>query len=687
MAELLLEILSEEIPSRMQARGAQNLRDAALECLKQGGLTWDRADIFWTPRRLTLLVDGLPDRQPDTREERRGPRADAPEKAISGFLASAGLSRDQIEVRETAKGNFLFATLEQDGRSTAEYLASGLPGAIAKVGWPKSMRWGEHATRWVRPIHSILCLLGGYAVQFDFGPVRSGVHTCGHQFHSPLAFPVSNYADYRAKLRDGRVMISAGEREAFISAGDGLDTAQEGLRVVEDALLLEEVAGLVEWPVVLTGRFDEAFLQVPEEILLASMRGHQKYFALRHSDGTLAARFICVANLDAADGGKSIIAGNERVLRARLSDAKFFWDQDLRASLASRVPKLRDIVFHAGLGSLDQKVDRIEALAVAIAEHVPGAERDQVRAAARLSKADLVSQVVGEFPELQGVIGRYYALHDGEPENVALAIAEHYGPKGPADSCPRNPVSVSVALADKIDTLVGFFAIGETPTGSRDPFALRRAALGVIRLVLENNLSLSLTKTFEIASQAFAASVAKDFDAAALIAFIEDRLRVYLRDRGFRHDFVAAVFALRSEDNLLRLQSRAEALRGFLSTVDGANLLRAYKRASNIVRIEEKRDGQEYPGPARADGLTDEAERNLAERLEEAAQASGDAVARADFVQAMTELSGLREPVDVFFDQVKVNADDGELRANRLRLLSQICGTLNQIADFSHIEG
>jgi glycyl-tRNA synthetase beta chain len=482
-------------------------------------------------------------------------------------------------------------------------------------------------------------------------------------------------------------MINAGEREAFISAADGLDAAQEGLSVVEDPALLEEVAGLVEWPVVLTGRFDEAFLQIPEEILLASMRGHQKYFALRRSDGTLAPRFICVANIEAADGGKSVIAGNERVLRARLSDAKFFWDQDLRVSLASRVPKLRDIVFHAGLGSLDQKVDRIEALAVAIADRVPDADRDQVRAAARLSKADLVSQVVGEFPELQGVMGRYYALKDGEPESVALAIAEHYGPKGPADSCPRNPVSVAVALADKIDTLVGFFSIGETPTGSKDPFALRRAALGVIRLVLENDLSLGLTKAFEIASQAFAPDVAKNFDAAALMAFLEDRLRVYLRDRGHRHDLVAAVFALKSEDNLLRLQSRAEALRGFLATGDGADLLKAHKRASNIVRIEEKRDGQEYPGPANVDGLTDAAELHLAGLLGEAARASGDAVARADFVQAMAELSCLRDPIDVFFEQVKVNADDAELRANRLRLLSQICGTLNQIADFSHIEG
>jgi glycyl-tRNA synthetase beta chain len=687
MAELLLEILCEEIPSRMQAKGAQGLRDSVLGFLEEGGFSWDRADAFWTPRRLTVLVDGLPDRQPDTKEERRGPRTDAPEKAIAGFLSSVGLSRDQVETRETKKGDFLFAVMEKKGRATADYLASGMAAAIANVGWPKSMRWGANSTRWVRPIHSILCLLDGGRVQFDFGPVQSSNQTSGHRFHSPSIFTVANYADYREKLRDGRVMINAGEREAFISAGDGLDAAQEGLRVVEDPVLLEEVAGLVEWPVVLTGRFDEGFLEVPEEVLLASMRGHQKYFALRRADGALAPRFIFVANLDAIDGGKSIIAGNERVLKARLSDAKFFWDQDRRSSLASRVPGLRDIVFHTKLGSIEEKVDRIESLALALADQIPGSDRTQVRAAARLSKADLVSQVVGEFPELQGTMGRYYAIHDGEPEEVALAIAEHYAPKGPADICPRRPNSVAVALADKIDTLVGFFAVGEIPTGSKDPFALRRAALGVIRLILENDLSLSLSQILEASSGVYDRRVGDQFDPAVLMTFFEDRLRVYLRDRGFRHDHVAAVFALRSEDDLLRIRSRAEALRGFLSTDDGGDLLMAHKRASNIVRIEVKKDGQEYPGPARLDGLTEEAELQLARRLEQAARASAEAVGQADFARAMTELSSLRGPIDDFFEKVKVNVDDGELRANRLRLLSQICDTLNQIADFSHIEG
>ncbi|MEQ8246056.1 MAG: glycine--tRNA ligase subunit beta [Alphaproteobacteria bacterium] len=687
MAEFLLEILSEEIPSRMQAPGAGSLRAAALDHLKAGGFTWSRADVFWTPRRLTLLVDGLPERQPDTNEERRGPRADAPEKAIEGFLASVNLRRDQLEVRQTKKGDFLFAVLANKGLPTAEYLAGCLPEVMSKVAWPKSMRWGAHTVRWVRPIQSILCLFDGAPVRFSFGPVESGNVTSGHRFHYPEVFSVASYADYRVKLRDARVMLNAGERESFIAAGDGLDAAREALTVVEDEALLEEVAGLVEWPVVLTGRFDESFLSVPEEMLLATMRGHQKYFALRRRDGSLAPRFICVANVDAADSGKSIITGNERVLRARLSDAKFFWDQDRRHSLASRVPQLGDIFFHAKLGGLDEKTDRIEALALQLADRVPGADRDKVRAAARLAKADLVTQAVGEFPELQGVMGRYYALNDGEPEDVALAIAEHYSPKGPADACPQRPISVAVALADKIDTLVGFFSIGETPTGSKDPFALRRAALGAIRLILENRLSIGLREVFAVAARSYDPVIAKGFDADALMAFFADRLKVYLRDRGVRHDLISAVFALDGEDNLLRAQARLSALTAFLATDDGANLLIAHKRASNIVRIEVKNDGRAYPGPADPAGLTDDAERVLAQRLSETARASGEAVAQQDFVDAMAHLAALRDPIDIFFERVKVNVENAELRENRLRLLSQICGTLNQVADFSQIEG
>jgi glycyl-tRNA synthetase beta chain len=686
MAEFLLEILSEEIPARMQASGAAALKDAVLGLLKEGGLTWDRAEALWTPRRLTVLVDGLPEGQPDTKEERRGPRADAPEKAIVGFLASVGLSRDQVEVRDTSKGQFLFAVVERKGQATGSFLAEGLEKAIAGITWPKSMRWGEHSVRWVRPIHSILCLFGGHVVRFSFGPVQSGDRTAGHRFHAPHAFPVANYADYRVKLRDSRVMLNAGEREAFIAAADGLDAAQEGLVVVEDPALLEEVAGLVEWPVVLTGRFEESFLEVPEEILLASMRGHQKYFALRYRDGRLAPRFICVANVEAADGGRSIIAGNERVLRARLSDAKFFYDQDRKRSLVSCVPQLRNIIFHASLGSLDQKAGRIEALAVRIADFVDGADRDQVRAAARLAKADLVSNVVGEFPELQGIMGRYYALGDGEPAAVADAIAAHYSPKGPSDPVPVQPVSIAVALADKVDTLVGFFAIGESPTGSKDPFALRRAALGVIRIILENGLSLPVREVLASARDGYG-DLGKTFHANELLAFLQERLRVYLRDRGVRHDVVAAAFGVSGEDDLLRLRTRVDALTAFLRTDDGANLIAAHKRASNIVRIEAKKDGKTYAEPPDQGVLVEEVERVLAARLQEVAAASGEAINRHDFVGAMEFLAGLRAPIDAFFDQVKVNVEETDLRENRLRLLSQICETLNQVADFSQLEG
>jgi len=685
--EFLLEVLSEEIPSRMQARGASHLKEAILTRLADGGLSWDRAEAFWTPRRLTVLIDGLPVQQRDTREERRGPRVDAPDKAIEGFLASTGLRRDQLEERETKKGKFLFAVVERKGGSTANYLASVLEEALGAVAWPKSMRWGAHTERWVRPIQSILSILDGAVVPFSFGPVEAGASTRGHRFHAPAEFSVSGYADYRNKLRDARVMLNAGEREAFIAAADGLDAAQEGLVVVEDPALLEEVAGLVEWPVVLTGRFDEAFLDVPEEVLLASMRGHQKYFALRSPDGSLAPRFICVANVEAFDRGRAIIAGNERVLRARLADAKFFWEQDRRTSLASRVTHLGDIIFHAKLGTLDRKVDRLEALALVVADALGVEERDEVRAAARLSKADLVTQTVGEFPELQGTMGRYYALEDGETAAVADAIEEHYAPRGPTDPVPSAPISICTSLADKIDTLVGFFAIGETPTGSKDPFALRRAALGVIRTILENDLALPLGPLLTAAADGFDPEIRSAFDSSDLVEFIRDRLRVYLRDRGIRHDLIEASYAVAGEDDLRRIKMRVDALTSFIATEDGANLIAAHKRASNIVRIESKSDGRTYQGPADDAGFQEGAERVLASQLRSVALESAKAIEDHNFVEAMSRLATLRQPVDVFFEGVKVNVEDAETRANRLKLLSQICETLDQVADFSRIEG
>ncbi len=687
MAELLLEVLSEEIPSRMQANGAAQLKDAVLQLLKGAGVEWSRAEAFWTPRRLAVLVDGLPVERPDKREERRGPRTDAPEKAVQGFLTSVGLQREELEIRTTKKGEFFFAVVESKGGLIGDFLSAALPDALAAVSWPKSMRWGEHSVRWVRPIHSILCLFDGAGVPFSFGPVASGTTTRGHRFHAPAEFPVRDYGDYRTKLRDSRVMLDASEREACIAAADGLDAAQEGLSVVEDPGLLEEVAGLVEWPVVLTGRFDAAFLDVPEEILLSSMRGHQKYFALRDRDGKLAPRFICVANIEAPDAGRSIIGGNERVLRARLSDAKFFWDQDRRRSLASRVPQLGEIIFHAKLGTLDQKTDRVEALSLAVADRLDGAGLDSVRAAARLAKADLVTQVVGEFPELQGTMGRYYAMADGEPPEVADAIAEHYLPRGPSDAVPFHPVAVAVALADKLDTLVGFFAIGETPTGSKDPFALRRAALGVIRIVLENDLDIPLRGLIATAAEGYGPTIGGSFDPGQLLDFVRDRLRVHLRDRGMRHDVIAAAFSVASEDNPRRLKLRVDALTSFLATEDGANLLAAHKRAANIVRIESKNDSREYSGPAAIESFADDTERTLATQLGLASASSAEALKNRDFVGAMETLAALRAPVDAFFDQVTVNVDDVEVRENRLRLLSQMCETLNEVADFSQIEG
>ena len=491
MPELLLELLSEEIPARMQVRAAADLKRLVGKALDEANLSCASIGAFVTPRRLTLIADGLPARQPDIPEERKGPRADAPEKAITGFLRSAGLDRDQVEERETDKGVFLFAVTVRAGRDTREALADVLPDTLKRLPWPKSMRWGRRSLRWVRPLRGILCLFDGATVEFSLEDESSREHifsgntTVGHRFLSPQSFAVTGFADYADGLRRAHVVLDPAERRQMIAEGAGKLAAAEGLKVVPDDALVDEVAGLVEWPVPLMGRIDAAFMDLPPEAMTAAMRTHQKYFALEDADGALAPRFVVVANIEANDGGAAIVAGNERVLRARLSDARFFRDADRRRTLASRAPELAKVVFHAGLGMLDHKAERMEKLAASIAGRVPGADVDRVRSASRLAKADLVTGMVGEFPELQGVMGRYYALADGEDAEVADAVAGHYAPRGPRDRCPTAPVSVAVALADRIDTLVGFFSIGERPTGSKDPFALRRAALGVIRLILE----------------------------------------------------------------------------------------------------------------------------------------------------------------------------------------------------------
>ena len=699
MPELLLELFSEEIPARMQARAADDLARLVAVGLKEAGLEHGEIHTFVTPRRLTLVVDGLPEKQPDLSDEKRGPKISAPDRAIEGFLKANGLSREDCEERELERGTFLFAVVETTGSQTALVLPDILSGVIAELPWQKSMRWGAGSMRWVRRLQRILCLFGGQTLGVKTrNDVPCGNETSGHRFLAPEPFAVQDFADYGEKLRAAHVILDREERKSLILDGAQKAAAEKGLSLRDDPGLLDEVAGLVEWPVVLTGRIDDDFMDVPDEVLITSMRAHQKYFSLLNADGSLAPRFVVVANIEAKDGGAAIVAGNERVLRARLSDAKFFWDQDRKAELASRVQHLADSVFHAKLGTMAQKVERISVLAGELADYIPDCRAGDATRAAHLAKADLVSEMVYEFPELQGAMGRYYALHDGEDAAIADAIAEHYSPVGPGDDCPTAPLSVAVALADKLDTLVGFFAIDEKPTGSRDPYALRRAALGIIRLILENNLRLPLREVCMRAYWGYNETVS-DFENTLadghqpkiverdLLDFFADRLKVHLRERGVRHDHVEAVFALRGEDDLVRLLARVDALSGFLATDDGENLLAAYKRASNIVAIEEKKDGTTFEGEILADRLSQEEERALVDGLTASAASAISAVAEEKYVAAMEAMANLREPVDLFFDKVTVNADDADIRVNRLRLLSQFRSTLGRIADFSRIEG
>lgn len=680
MAEFLLELLSEEIPARMQARASEDLKRLVTDKLTAAGLSFGKAEAFVTPRRLALVIDGLPVAQPDVKEERKGPRIDAPAQAIDGFLRSTGLTRDQLTEVEDKKGTFLVAIIEKQGGATADVIAQIVPEVIRAFPWPKSMRWGAGSLTWVRPLHSIIALFGGNVVPLQVDGVTSGDSTVGHRFLAPARFSVTDFADYKSKLRKANVIVDPRERKLDISEHLDLYGQQNGLLPIEDDGLFDEVAGLVEWPVILVGNIDQAFMDVPPEALISAIKTHQKYPMFRDKAGNLAPRFAIVSNLAAKDGGKAIIAGNERVLSARLSDTKFFWDLDRKTALEKRLPALEEVVFHEKLGTLGEKVRRVTALAVELSRSIPGADPEKAREAAGLAKADLRTEMVGEFPELQGIMGRYYALAEGKPAEVAEAIADHYRPQGPNDKCPTAPVSVAVAMADKIDTLAGFFGVDEKPTGSKDPFALRRAALGVIRLVLENGLRLRLLDVFEKAG-------ASSDTALQLLDFFADRLKVYLREQGVRHDLITAVFALNGEDDLVRLLDRVKALQGFLDTEDGANLLAAYKRATNIVRIEEKKDGESYDGEADAGTLVQEEEKVLHARLTDALAAAEAAVRAERFTDAMTALAGLRRPVDAFFDHVTVNAEDRTLRHNRLMLLSQIRATLNQVADFSKIEG
>lgn len=684
MPEFLLEILSEEIPARMQAKAAQDLARLIGDGLTAGGLTVDALRTYVTPRRLVLVAEGVPSASADVSEERRGPRVDAPQQALDGFLKSTGLAVDQLEQRDTGKGVFYFAVISRQGRKAVDVLTATVEAAMANFPWPKSMRWGRHSVRWVRPVQSILALFDGAVVPVSFGPVTAGNVTRGHRFLAPQEFAVTDFADYQVKMRAAKVLVDSVERRHEINRQAEALVAAHGLTVKADDGLLDEVTGLVEWPVALMGQIDDQFMEVPAEVLTTSMRTHQKYFSTLSQGAVLAPHFIAVANMEAADHGAAIRAGNQRVLRARLSDAAFFWDQDRKTKLADRVQKLEQRVFFQGLGSVLDKVKRVQHLAGALAVRI-GADQALAERAAFLSKADLSTDMVGEFPELQGIMGRYYALYDGEDAAIAQAIADHYSPAGPADSCPTTPVSVAVALADRLDTLVGFFAINEKPTGSKDPFALRRAALGVIRLVVENGLRLGLLGVFAEALHGYgfeAGTVAQE-----VLDFFADRLKVHLRDQGVRHDFVTAIFSQGTEDDLVRLLARVDALSAFVGSDDGGNLLAAYRRAVNIVRIEAKKDGAPLTGDVEESRLDMAEEIALAKVLAGVETDVTVAVEAEDFTAAMAALSRLRHPVDVFFDKVTVNAENSALRANRLRLLSKIGRVMELVANFAAIEG
>jgi glycyl-tRNA synthetase beta chain len=700
MPDLLLELFSEEIPARMQAKAADDLRRMVTDKLVAEGLVYEGAKAFATPRRLALTVHGIPSRQSDLKEERRGPRVGGPDAAIQGFLKATGLSSiSEAKIQPDKKGDFYIALIEKKGRATLDVLAEMLPVIIRTFPWAKSMRWGARSAKsgslsWVRPLHAITATFGleteaPDVVTFVVDGIAAGQTTFGHRFMAPAAIEVRRFEDYEAKLLDAKVVLDPERRkDAILEDAKELAFAQN-FELVEDQALLDEVAGLVEWPVVLMGSFDADFLSIPGEVIRATIRNNQKCFVVRDpKTGKLANKFILVANIEASDGGKVIVSGNERVIRARLSDAKFFYETDLKTKLEDRLSKFEQIVFHEKLGTQGERIKRIERLAAKIAPLV-GADVDKAERAARLAKADLLSEVVGEFPELQGLMGKYYALAQGEDTSVAAASEEHYKPQGPNDRVPTDPVSVAIALADKIDTLVGFWAIDEKPTGSKDPYALRRAALGVIRLIVENALRLSLLKIAKASLAGLSAKGGNDPQKLSddLLSFFADRLKVQLREQGARHDLVDAVFALEGQDDLLMVVRRVEALGKFLDTDDGKNLLAGTKRASNILAIEEKRDKRTFDGAPNPALYSLNEEKALAKAIEQAKAEASAAVGKEDFAAAMAAMAKLRPAVDAFFDKVKVNDDDPKVRENRLKLLNEIRSATRAVADFSKIEG
>jgi len=695
MPNLLIELFSEEIPARMQARAAQDLKKLVTTGLVEAGLTYGGAASFATPRRLTLAVEGLLAASPTLREERKGPRVDAPEQAIDGFLRGAGLTRDQLEIRDEKKGQVYFATIEKPGRAAPEIVAEVLENAVRNFPWPKSMRWGSGSLRWVRPLHTILCILTNEAgeaevVALDIDGIQAGNTTEGHRFLGDGRFAVSSFDDYAAKLKRHFVLLDASARADTIWGEASNMAFAQGMELMEDPALLAEVAGLVEWPVVLMGQIDEAFLGLPPEVLQTSMKEHQKFFSVRNPKTGRIEKFVTVANRTTADHGATILAGNQKVLFARLSDARFFWENDLRVAktdgLGAWVGRLEAVTFHNKLGSQAARIARIAALARQLAPAV-GADAQLAEQAAQVAKADLSSEMVYEFPELQGLMGRYYATAAGLDAQVAAACQEHYSPLGPSDAVPHAPVSVAVALADKLDTLCGFWAIDEKPTGSKDPYALRRAALGVIRLVLENTPRLPLLEvlTAHLARQPQLGD--GPALAADLLSFFHDRLKVFLRDQGLRHDVIDAVLAKAGNDDLLLVVARAQALNDTLATEDGTNLVQGFKRANNILTQAEAKDGVEYSFGADAKFAESDTETALFAALDVAEAAIAPALEAEDFAAAMAAMAALRAPIDGFFEAVQVNSDNDIIRRNRLNLLHRIRTICLSVADLARIEG
>ena len=740
MPNLLIELFSEEIPARMQAGAAENLKTLVTNGLVEAGLTYSGAKAFSTPRRLALAVEGVSAESPTVREERKGPKVGAPEKAIEGFLRGAGISRDDLVERETTKGVIYFATIEKEGRAAEAIVAETLEATIRNFPWPKSMRWGDGSLRWVRPLHSIICLFedeaGSRVVDFEIDGIKSGATTEGHRFMAPKRFSVTSFDDYEAQLKRAFVVLDAKERADHIWQDASNQAFANGLELVEDNGLLMEVAGLVEWPVVLMGNIDETFLDLPPEVLQTSMKEHQKFFSVRNPKTNRIERFVTVANKRTSDNGATILAGNQKVLAARLSDAKFFWENDLRVakdSIETWTAQLSNVTFHNKLGSQADRIERISALARDIAPFV-GADEDDAEKSAKLAKADLSSEMVYEFPELQGLMGRYYAKAAGLSDEIAAVAEEHYAPLGPSDNVPSAPLSVIVALADKIDTLTGFWAVSEKPTGSKDPFALRRAALGVIRLVRENNLSLRLERfvslqlirhkigilgssrsdetdilrqvlseigthgAFEVAYRVIEgrAGGGADFKQLGqdltdtlcdLMSFFHDRLKVHLKDEGIRHDVIDACLANPLNDDLRLIAERATALEGVLNTDEGANLVQGFKRANNILKQAELKDGVEYSYGADFKYAETDEEKVLFAALDQAAEAITASLALGDHVGAMAAMAELRHPVDAFFEAVQINVDNEVLRRNRLNLLSRIRSVCGQVADLAQLEG